>query len=145
MAARADRSRGLLRRPKAMASASPNVVGWSSGLSAAGGPRDAWPGAAGLTTVSAELTSRPGGSRTRAATPAGETSGGVGKGAQPATTSRGTRTWAPLNRLGTVAGRGCGHGPAIRAIRSPSLGQTTGGWHNAPTVQGVWYFLPDRH
>ena len=96
MAARADRSRGLFRRAKAMASPSAKIVGLASGLSLGNGSGNRWLGSPGLTTVSAGLTFRSGGIRTRAVTAASETSGGMGKGrcqeAQPARKRRATST-----------------------------------------------------
>src|SRR5271157_713050 len=111
MAARADRSRGLLRRAKAMASPSAKVVGGSG---------DRWLGSPGLTTVSAGLTFRSGEIRTRAVTAASETSGGMGKGrcqeAQPVRKRRGTSTPVRHSSLRAAAARSGRKGRGISEL-----------------------------
>ncbi len=131
MPARADRSRGLFRRAKAMASVNAKVVSSGSGSRLAEESRGVWSEAPGLTTVSAGLTFRSGGTRTRAATPSWVTSGGMGKGerqeAQPATSIRGISTRTQPNSRGTTAGKVEGHGKATsRHTESPLGGAAPG-------------------
>ena len=132
MAARADRSRGLFRNAKAMASGSAKIVRsgpgpWLGAGSAAGVP--------GSTTLSEGLTFRSRGTTTRAAAPAWVTSFGMGKGrshgAHPATSSTGIRTRIQPSGRGTAAVKV--EGQAIRAIRNRSLrGSRTGRKADAP-------------
>ncbi len=74
IAARADRIRGLFCKAKAIASGSAKIVGAGVRLGIGGGFEGYVARAPGLTTVSAGLTFRSCGIRTRAATPAGLTS-----------------------------------------------------------------------
>src|SRR5208337_608579 len=109
MAARADRSRGLLRRAKAMASPSVKIVGLASEPPPGSGSGNGRLESPGLTTVSAGLTFSSGEIRTRSVTAASETSRGMGKGrcqeAQPARKRRGTTTPVRHSSLRGAAAR----------------------------------------
>ena len=138
MAARADRSRGLLRRAKAMASPSAKIVGLASGLPLGNGSGDRWLGSSGLMTVSAGLTFRSGEIRTRAVTAASETSGGMGKGrcqeAQPARKRRGTST--PV-RHSSLRGAAARSGRKGRGISDPGVKRLLPSESIAPCCSGA--------
>ena len=138
IAARADRSRGLFRRAKAMASSSPKVVGTASGMLLADGSGNRWLGSPGLATVSAGLTFRLGEIRTRDATPASVTSGGLGKGrrrkAHPGTSSRAISTSTQPDRCDAATMNVGRRGTAFRAIQSPPLARTARCRNEVPVV-----------
>src|SRR5262249_16604722 len=150
----AERSRGLFRRAKAMASGSANVAGWISRVP--GGPESARSAVGDLTTVSAGSTFRSDGIRTCAATPAGVTSGGMGKVecrvVQAGTRSRkGIRTRTDPRICATTAAKVVAPGKATCTIGSPLRGRTGPDYNEVRAVavtlviQMTRYFLHYRH
>ena len=96
-----------------------------------------WPGVPGLTTVSAGLTFRSGGIRTRAAMPSGVTSAGMGEGwcqgAQPAISS-GINAHTPPNSRGPTTVNSEHHARAMCAIGTPPIDRTAPRWNEVPVA-----------